>query len=65
MRELPAATAYDGFRVTAAENGGFILSLDDNKGPGYQLKFEAAFTDAEDMIEWIARELSVTVVVTR
>ncbi|MER8422495.1 hypothetical protein [Mesorhizobium sp. M1403] len=65
MRQLPSPTVEDGFRVTPAENGGYILSVNDPRKEGLYAQPDAAFTTSEDLIEWIARELSVTVKVTR
>ncbi|MER8407012.1 hypothetical protein NKH16_20150 [Mesorhizobium sp. M1307] len=65
MRQLPAPTVEDGFRVTPAENGGWVLILPDPRKDGLYAEPQAAFTDAADMIEWLSRELLVTVQVTR
>ncbi|MER8505671.1 hypothetical protein NKH91_06005 [Mesorhizobium sp. M0894] len=65
MRQLPAPTVNDGFRVTPAENGGYILTINDPRKDGLYAQPEAAFTGALDMIAWLARELSVTVTVSQ
>jgi len=52
----PTPTPADGFRAVPAENGGWVIQLPFGE-PGTLIEPSAAFSNANDMLGWLASQL--------